>query len=125
MIFTKKTPLYIFILISLFLFVSGWEERQDANGRTYYVNHVARTTQWQHPGGEGENDLRSEDQVDHRRRVHISMDETNASNSGPPSGGSTRPVSESDTSLIGKNKIEAGLKICLTNSRYLVPKYFL
>jgi len=78
----------------------GWEERQDANGRTYYVNHVARTTQWQHPGGEGENDLRSEDQVDHRRRVHISMDETNASNSGPPSGGSTRPVSESDTSLI-------------------------
>ena len=80
---------------------AGWEERQDANGRTYYVNHVARTTQWQHPGGEGENDLRSEDQVDHRRRVHISMDETNASNSGPPSGGSTRPVSESDTSLIG------------------------
>ena len=113
-----------FILISFFV-VSGWEERQDANGRTYYVNHVARTTQWQHPGGEGENDLRSEDQVDHRRRVHISMDETNASNSGPPSGGSTRPVSESDTSLIGKNKIEAGLKIYLTNSSYLVPKYFL
>ena len=28
----------------------GWEERQDANGRTYYVNHIARTTQWQHPG---------------------------------------------------------------------------
>lgn len=28
---------------------SGWEERQDANGRTYYVNHVARTTQWERP----------------------------------------------------------------------------
>jgi hypothetical protein len=28
---------------------AGWEERQDANGRTYYVNHVARTTQWQRP----------------------------------------------------------------------------
>ena len=28
---------------------AGWEERQDANGRTYYVNHIARTTQWQHP----------------------------------------------------------------------------
>lgn len=27
----------------------GWEERQDANGRTYYVNHVARFTQWEHP----------------------------------------------------------------------------
>ena len=29
---------------------AGWEERQDANGRTYYVNHIARTTQWQRPG---------------------------------------------------------------------------
>lgn len=27
----------------------GWEERQDANGRTYYVNHLARSTQWEHP----------------------------------------------------------------------------
>lgn len=28
---------------------NGWEERLDANGRTYYVNHVARTTQWERP----------------------------------------------------------------------------
>lgn len=28
---------------------AGWEERQDANGRTYYVNHTARTTQWERP----------------------------------------------------------------------------
>ncbi|KAG6461609.1 hypothetical protein O3G_MSEX012740 [Manduca sexta] len=27
----------------------GWEERQDANGRTYYVNHIERTTQWERP----------------------------------------------------------------------------
>jgi len=27
----------------------GWEERVDANGRTYYVNHIARTTQWDRP----------------------------------------------------------------------------
>jgi len=33
---------------------AGWEERQDANGRTYYVNHIARTTQWQHPGLTGQ-----------------------------------------------------------------------
>ena len=33
---------------------AGWEERQDANGRTYYVNHIARTTQWQHPASNGE-----------------------------------------------------------------------
>lgn len=54
----------------------GWEERQDANGRTYYVNHVARTTQWQHPGSEGGENVRSEDHVDHRPRVHISMDDS-------------------------------------------------
>lgn len=28
---------------------SGWEERQDANGRTYYVDHVRRLTQWERP----------------------------------------------------------------------------
>jgi len=28
---------------------SGWEERQDNVGRTYYVNHADRTTQWQRP----------------------------------------------------------------------------
>eukprot|EP00735_Rhodelphis_limneticus_P010855 TRINITY_DN3766_c0_g1::TRINITY_DN3766_c0_g1_i1::g.24065::m.24065 TRINITY_DN3766_c0_g1::TRINITY_DN3766_c0_g1_i1::g.24065 ORF type:complete len:169 (+),score=13.36,sp/Q8BZZ3/WWP1_MOUSE/51.19/2e-19,sp/Q8BZZ3/WWP1_MOUSE/52.05/5e-17,sp/Q8BZZ3/WWP1_MOUSE/37.38/4e-15,WW/PF00397.21/4.4e-12,WW/PF00397.21/2.3e-14 TRINITY_DN3766_c0_g1_i1:119-625(+) len=27
----------------------GWEERKDGQGRTYYVNHVAKTTQWEDP----------------------------------------------------------------------------
>ncbi|KAG9341151.1 hypothetical protein JZ751_019590, partial [Albula glossodonta] len=27
----------------------GWEERQDNLGRTYYVNHANRTTQWHRP----------------------------------------------------------------------------
>jgi E3 ubiquitin-protein ligase NEDD4 len=27
----------------------GWEERQDYNGRTYYVNHITRSTQWERP----------------------------------------------------------------------------
>lgn len=27
----------------------GWGERQDANGRTYYINHVTRTTSWTRP----------------------------------------------------------------------------
>ena len=34
----------------------GWEERQDANGRTYYVNHVARSTQWNHPAASERSD---------------------------------------------------------------------
>lgn len=28
---------------------NGWEERQDANGRTYFVDHIRRTTQWERP----------------------------------------------------------------------------
>lgn len=27
----------------------GWEERQDNLGRTYYVNHENRSTQWHRP----------------------------------------------------------------------------
>ncbi|VDN02159.1 unnamed protein product [Thelazia callipaeda] len=29
--------------------LQGWEERQDANGRIFYVNHISRTTQWMRP----------------------------------------------------------------------------
>lgn len=83
----------------------GWEERQDANGRTYYVNHVskckneiiiryifsikrcsflikARTTQWQHPGtvgNESGNQVPDEPYAERRRRVHISVDDNAAS----------------------------------------------
>lgn len=27
----------------------GWEERQDANGRVFYVDHINRRTQWERP----------------------------------------------------------------------------
>ena len=27
----------------------GWEERVDASGRTYYVDHATRITTWQRP----------------------------------------------------------------------------
>lgn len=27
----------------------GWEERQDANGRFFYVDHINRRTQWFRP----------------------------------------------------------------------------
>lgn len=61
----------------------GWEERQDANGRTYYVNHIARTTQWARPtsataSDEGRRDnehLSHELAQEFRRRVHISADQ--------------------------------------------------
>ena len=27
----------------------GWEECEDTNGRTYFMNHNTRTTQWERP----------------------------------------------------------------------------
>jgi len=71
---------------------AGWEERQDANGRSYYVNHVARTTQWTHPGieqvdtgvvstseppsdSEGEVVTNTSERQQYNRRNHMSVDE--------------------------------------------------
>ncbi|XP_037045917.1 E3 ubiquitin-protein ligase Nedd-4 isoform X13 [Bradysia coprophila] len=56
----------------------GWEERQDANGRTYYVNHVARTTQWERPSinSAREAEVRNLAATEFHRRFHISVDET-------------------------------------------------
>lgn len=70
----------------------GWEEREDACGRIYYVNHVARTTQWERPV-QG-SDSREEGEAAHqrnldlaqefRRRVHISVDDAADHSAAPP-----------------------------------------
>ncbi|XP_019875222.2 E3 ubiquitin-protein ligase Nedd-4 isoform X3 [Aethina tumida] len=57
----------------------GWEERQDAVGRTYYVNHNARTTQWERPTVNDniatETSERQEQREVFERRYHISAEE--------------------------------------------------
>ncbi|VDM66106.1 unnamed protein product [Strongylus vulgaris] len=48
----------------------GWEEREDGNGRTFYVNHLDRTTHWSRPRVESENGVerqRNEEEVRRRR----------------------------------------------------------
>ncbi|XP_019351496.2 E3 ubiquitin-protein ligase NEDD4-like isoform X2 [Alligator mississippiensis] len=61
----------------------GWEEKVDNLGRTYYVNHNNRTTQWHRPtlidmASESDNNIRQINQeAAHRRfrsRRHISED---------------------------------------------------
>ncbi|XP_076139892.1 E3 ubiquitin-protein ligase NEDD4-like isoform X14 [Alosa pseudoharengus] len=62
----------------------GWEEKVDNLGRTYYVNHNNRTTQWKRPTlvdvvseTENDNQLRQINQEAHRvfrSRRHISED---------------------------------------------------
>ncbi|KAK9497645.1 hypothetical protein O3M35_004334 [Rhynocoris fuscipes] len=61
---------------------AGWEERQDANGRTYYVNHVARSTQWDRPTNESRNTSHQTLEsaaTEFQRRFHISADEADSS----------------------------------------------
>ncbi|XP_060791314.1 E3 ubiquitin-protein ligase NEDD4-like isoform X1 [Neoarius graeffei] len=63
---------------------AGWEEKVDNLGRTYYVNHNNRTTQWKRPSTvdvvsetESDNHLRQINQEAHRvfrSRRHISED---------------------------------------------------
>ncbi|XP_076177949.1 E3 ubiquitin-protein ligase Nedd4 isoform X2 [Ptiloglossa arizonensis] len=63
----------------------GWEERQDANGRTYYVNHIARFTQWERPSESNTSPSGnvaiernfSTAATEFQRRFHISADNEN------------------------------------------------
>uniref|UniRef100_A0A8C2TZS5 E3 ubiquitin-protein ligase n=1 Tax=Coturnix japonica TaxID=93934 RepID=A0A8C2TZS5_COTJA len=56
---------------------SGWEERQDILGRTYYVNHEFRRTQWKRPTAQdnvavadiGNMQLEAQHAFTHRRQI--------------------------------------------------------
>uniref|UniRef100_A0A8C8EX79 HECT-type E3 ubiquitin transferase n=1 Tax=Oncorhynchus tshawytscha TaxID=74940 RepID=A0A8C8EX79_ONCTS len=53
----------------------GWEERQDNLGRTYYVNHETRTTQWHRPIAEQRQNIHMEAQHAFTARRQISDQE--------------------------------------------------
>ncbi|XP_075981805.1 E3 ubiquitin-protein ligase Nedd4 isoform X2 [Anticarsia gemmatalis] len=67
----------------------GWEERQDANGRTYYVNHIERSTQWERPtftrmqSTESQAERMETAATEFQRRFHISADDEHASSPAP------------------------------------------
>uniref|UniRef100_A0A182JS61 HECT-type E3 ubiquitin transferase n=1 Tax=Anopheles christyi TaxID=43041 RepID=A0A182JS61_9DIPT len=55
----------------------GWEVRQDPVGRMYYVNHIARTTQWERPTIGPSQPGMNEMVAAFQRRFHISNDPDN------------------------------------------------
>jgi len=94
----------------------GWEERQDNNGRTFYVNHIARETQWERPtittqqdNIEGQDRRRFADTartIDFLNRVHIdaantSTSENNDLDSSPPDVSSSSLPSEGTSTVAG------------------------
>ncbi|XP_038646513.1 E3 ubiquitin-protein ligase NEDD4-like isoform X9 [Scyliorhinus canicula] len=78
----------------------AWEEKTDNLGRTYYVNHNNRTTQWQRPSlvdveNESDTNIRQIQQEAHRvfrSRRHISEDLETTDNR--DSGDPWEPISE-------------------------------
>ncbi|XP_061505720.1 E3 ubiquitin-protein ligase Nedd-4 isoform X4 [Anopheles gambiae] len=81
----------------------GWEVRQDPVGRMYYVNHIARTTQWERPTiGPSQPGL-NEMVAAFQRRFHISNDPDN----GGSGSNNTSMVSETATSSIGSEQTAA------------------
>uniref|UniRef100_A0A4W4FUZ1 HECT-type E3 ubiquitin transferase n=1 Tax=Electrophorus electricus TaxID=8005 RepID=A0A4W4FUZ1_ELEEL len=90
----------------------GWEEKVDNLGRTYYVNHNNRTTQWKRPStvdvvSETDNDtqLRQINQEAHRvfrSRRHISEDLESEHLDPRDLDDSWDPISEEDPTLMGE-----------------------
>ncbi|XP_028627188.1 E3 ubiquitin-protein ligase NEDD4 isoform X2 [Grammomys surdaster] len=68
----------------------GWEERQDVLGRTYYVNHESRRTQWKRPSPEDDltddenDDIQLQAQRAFTTRRQISEDVDSADNRESP-----------------------------------------
>ena len=63
----------------------GWEERQDANGRTFFVDHVNRRTQWSRPtrsADEGAGQRRAQMEADRRRMMAQTLARRNPGMSG-------------------------------------------
>lgn len=84
---------------------AGWEERQDANGRTFFIDHSTRTTSWVRPTGQSntthqheiqENDARRERNF--RIRRHLSIDGS-ATSSTENTGTSNQASSEAEELL--------------------------
>jgi len=96
---------------------TGWEERQDANGRTFYVNHSTRTTTWVRPResvGEASAPISGTSQTNLEAgpgfgvRRHISVENGNASTSdatpaGLPPGWEERVNTNGQTLFIDHN----------------------
>ncbi|XP_046399673.1 E3 ubiquitin-protein ligase Nedd-4 isoform X2 [Ischnura elegans] len=92
----------------------GWEERQDANGRTYYVNHVARSTQWERPavteiGIANERTSRERSlesaATEFQRRFHISVDDVETRRE---SSSATPQQDDSSMGIEDVNEVEEG-----------------
>ncbi|XP_010176485.1 E3 ubiquitin-protein ligase NEDD4 isoform X5 [Antrostomus carolinensis] len=92
---------------------SGWEERQDILGRTYYVNHEFRRTQWKRPTAQdsvavadtGSVQLEAQHVFTHRRQ--ISEDVENLDNRDSPE--SWEIITEDEATMYSNQNLQIPL----------------
>ncbi|KAM6409757.1 E3 ubiquitin-protein ligase NEDD4 [Rhynochetos jubatus] len=92
---------------------SGWEERQDILGRTYYVNHEFRRTQWKRPTAQdnvaaadiGNVQLEAQHAFTHRRQ--ISEDTENLDNRDSPE--SWEIITEDEATMYSNQNLQIPL----------------
>ncbi|XP_010217603.1 PREDICTED: E3 ubiquitin-protein ligase NEDD4 isoform X1 [Tinamus guttatus] len=91
----------------------GWEERQDILGRTYYVNHEFRRTQWKRPTAQdsvavsdmGNIQLEAQHAFTHRRQ--ISEDTENLDNRDSPE--SWEIITEDEATMYSNQNLQTPL----------------
>ncbi|XP_053614991.1 E3 ubiquitin-protein ligase NEDD4 isoform X5 [Plodia interpunctella] len=102
----------------------GWEERQDANGRTYYVNHIERSTQWERPtftrmqSTESQAERMETAATEFQRRFHISADEEHTSS---PSASQHQDETDGSTESTRSSSASSNQSQNLPNSDGLPP----
>ncbi|XP_028826932.1 E3 ubiquitin-protein ligase NEDD4-like isoform X4 [Denticeps clupeoides] len=97
----------------------GWEEKVDNLGRTYYVNHNNRTTQWKRPNPvdvvsetDNDNHIRQINQEAHRvfrSRRHISEDLENEHLETRDMDDTWEPITEEDSTLVPGDSLSHSL----------------
>ncbi|KAI1235091.1 E3 ubiquitin-protein ligase NEDD4, partial [Lamprotornis superbus] len=91
---------------------SGWEERQDILGRTYYVNHEFRRTQWKRPTAQdsvavadlGSVQLEAQHVFTHRRQIE---DTENTDNRDSPE--SWEIITEDEATMYSSQNVQIPL----------------
>ncbi|XP_031561093.1 E3 ubiquitin-protein ligase NEDD4-like isoform X1 [Actinia tenebrosa] len=84
---------------------AGWEERQDANGRTFYMDHTTRSTSWVRPRSEASHQQALQQAENGRARQfrirrHLSVEEVDPADSPEPTsqtGFTTQPTVSEET----------------------------
>ncbi|KAG9266274.1 E3 ubiquitin-protein ligase NEDD4-like isoform X5 [Astyanax mexicanus] len=112
---------------------AGWEEKVDNLGRTYYVNHKNRSTQWKRPSAvdvaaetESDNHLRQINQEAHRvfrSRRHISEDLENEHLDPRDLDDTWDPITEEDPTLMGEAIPGPSNATPLNHNQFSTPEF--